>query len=237
MRATTTWARKDCDLRTPLWRLVRASTAAPVYFPPEVLQWEKTDAAKTFVFVDGSVTPYNNPSFLIYRIATTAPYCLHWKTGEKDLLVVSVGTGTAGSLSFKTSRNLVANVTGVPGHLMYAISNEQDINCRAVGRGTHEPWIDSKLFDMTCCDAIAGCDGKAWLQAPHKPLTEDLGREFLYARYNTDLSREGLDRMGFQTTRPENVQKVDSVDHMDELLAIGIKTGDQSDLAHFGSFV
>jgi uncharacterized protein len=29
--------RKDRNLKIPLWQLVRASTAAPVYFPPEVL--------------------------------------------------------------------------------------------------------------------------------------------------------------------------------------------------------
>ena len=29
--------RKDCNLQIPLWQLVRASTAAPVYFPPEIV--------------------------------------------------------------------------------------------------------------------------------------------------------------------------------------------------------
>jgi uncharacterized protein len=30
-------ARPDCNLKLPLWQLVRASTAAPTYFPPEVI--------------------------------------------------------------------------------------------------------------------------------------------------------------------------------------------------------
>ena len=229
-------ARMDCNLRIPLWQLVRASTAAPVYFPPEVLHWDKTDPSKAFVFVDGGVTPYNNPAFLIYRMATAVPYRLNWKAGEKNLLVVSVGTGSAPNPSFKSSTNLVANVAGLPGHLMYAISNEQDIACRTVGRCTHGPWIDRELFDMTCRDAAPHCDDESWLQASHKPFTEDLGRECLYARYNADLSRQGLDRMGFHQTRPEDVQKLDSVDHMDELLAVGAKAGEQVDVAHFGSF-
>jgi uncharacterized protein len=29
--------RKDCNLKIPLWQLVRASTAAPVFFPPEIM--------------------------------------------------------------------------------------------------------------------------------------------------------------------------------------------------------
>lgn len=229
--------RDDCNLRIPLWQLVRASTAAPVYFPPEVLNWDRRDPAKTFVFVDGGMTPYNNPAFLMYRMATAAPYHLNWKTGETNLLVVSVGTGSAASPSFKASTNLVGNVAGLPGHLMYAISNEQDVNCRTVGRCTHGPWIDNELFDMTCREAAPGCDRATWLEASHKPLTEDLGRDFLYARYNADLSREGLDRMGFTQTRPEDVQKLDSVEHMDDLLAVGRKAGEQVDVADFGSFV
>ncbi len=228
--------RKDCNLRIPLWQLVRASTAAPVYFPPEILQWDKSDPAKTFVFVDGGVTPYNNPAFLIYRMATAGPYCLNWKQGEKNLLVVSVGTGSAATLSFKTSTNLVSNVAGLPGHLMYAISNEQDINCRTVGRCTYGPFIDRELLDMTCRNAAPNSDRATWLTAPHRDLKEDLGRAFLYARYNADLSREGLDAMGFPDTRPDDVQKLDSVDHMDELLAVGAAAGGQVSLAHFGDF-
>lgn len=47
------------NLYLPLWQLVRASSAAPTYFPPEKLAVGK----QTFTFVDGAVTPYNNPSF------------------------------------------------------------------------------------------------------------------------------------------------------------------------------
>jgi len=47
-------------LKIPLWQLVRASTAAPVYCPPEVVLWNPNDASETFVFADGGVTFYNN---------------------------------------------------------------------------------------------------------------------------------------------------------------------------------
>jgi len=30
--------RPNCNLRIPLWQLVRGSTAAPTYFPPETIQ-------------------------------------------------------------------------------------------------------------------------------------------------------------------------------------------------------
>lgn len=88
-------SRPDCNLKIKLYQLVRASTAAPAYFPPETLQWDPDDPAKTFVFVDGGVTPYNNPAFLLYRMATQPAYNLKWETGEDNLLLVSIGTGTA----------------------------------------------------------------------------------------------------------------------------------------------
>ncbi len=88
-------SRPDCNLQIPLWQLVRASTAAPIFFPPEVIQWDEDDPEKTFVFVDGGITPYNNPAFLLFRMATAPPFKLAWPTGEDKLMLVSVGTGAA----------------------------------------------------------------------------------------------------------------------------------------------
>jgi uncharacterized protein len=90
--------RNDCNLKIPLSQLVRACTAAPVFYPPEILQWDPDDPDKNFVFVNGGVTPYNNPAFLRYRMATSPAYRLNWRTGEKNLLLISVGTGAAESL-------------------------------------------------------------------------------------------------------------------------------------------
>src|SRR5258705_487507 len=58
--------RADCNLNLPLWQLVRASTAAPTYFPPEVVNIGKHE----FIFVDGGVTMYNNPAFQLFLMAT-----------------------------------------------------------------------------------------------------------------------------------------------------------------------
>ena len=70
-------ARHDCNLTLPLWRLVRASTAAPTYFPPEVVPI----GPNNFIFVDGGVTMYNNPAFLAFLMATTEAYWPN-KTGS-----------------------------------------------------------------------------------------------------------------------------------------------------------
>ncbi len=59
----------------------------------------------------------------------------------------------------------------------------------------------------------------------------------MYARYNAELTREGLDRLRCQDIGPKDVQKLDSVEHMDELLRVGRAVGRQVSLEHFGSFV
>ncbi len=55
------YAAQDGALR--LARVVRASTAAPTYFDPEEIQIQSRDgAAVDAVFVDGGVTPFNDPA-------------------------------------------------------------------------------------------------------------------------------------------------------------------------------
>src|SRR5204863_4148824 len=110
--------RKGCNLKIPLWQLIRASTAAPVYFPPEVVELEPGDRTKTFVFADGGVTPYNNPAFVLFRMATDPAYRLNWPAGERQLLLVSVGTGASeqlGAGAASPNKNIFSNVVGMPG--------------------------------------------------------------------------------------------------------------------------
>jgi len=232
--------RKDCNLKIPLWQLVRASTAAPVFFPPEILQWDPNDPSKTFVFVDGGVTPYNNPAFLLYRMATEPAYRLNWKTGEKNLLLISVGTGAAESLGATAAapnRNIVSTVTGLPGQLMYGIQIDQDINCRTVGRCTHGAHLDREILDLVPRQAVAGGTMEQQYAAPEIPLSTDLGRHFLYARYNADLSRQGLDSLGFTQVDAASIQKMDAVENIETLLEIGRAAGESVRPAHFGPFL
>jgi patatin-like phospholipase/acyl hydrolase len=63
--------RPGCNLDLPLWQLIRASTAAPTYFPPEVIVLNQGAAdERQFVFVDGGVTMYNNPAFQMFLMAS-----------------------------------------------------------------------------------------------------------------------------------------------------------------------
>jgi len=116
---------QNCNLQVPLWQLVRASTAAPVYFPPEEIDF----GDQRFLFVDGAVTMYNNPAFLLFSMATLESYRLQWPVGEDKLLLVSVGTGLSrkSDANLKaTQMNLIYNAARIPSALIYSALVEQD---------------------------------------------------------------------------------------------------------------
>jgi uncharacterized protein len=232
--------RDNNNLKIPLWQLVRASTAAPVYFPPEILEWDPNDPSETFVFADGGMTPYNNPSFLLYRMATEPAYRLNWKTGEKNLLLISIGTGAAeskGATAAAPNKNIVSTVAGLPGELMYGTLIDQDINCRTVGRCTYGTYLDSEILDLVPRQVREGMTTAEQYQAPVIPIATDWGRRFLYARYNADLSETGLRNLGFPDVEPSNIQKMDAVENISTLFKIGKAAGGAVQAAHFGPFL
>ena len=236
-------ARGDCNLCIPLWKLVRASTAAPIFFPPEVIQIDPNDEKKAFVFVDGGVTPYNNPAFLLYRFATDPAYRLNWPKGERNLLLVSVGTGAAvkqGATAADAESNMLSTGVAIPGALMYGSLVDQDINCRAVGRCTYGDIIDRELLDMVPRQGPDEGGFTARISRAPVPLSTDLGRAFLYARYNVDLSAEGLAALGFSKDEvdPATAQRMDVAEseHINLLMTIGTRAARQVHVAHFGPF-
>jgi hypothetical protein len=232
--------RADRNTQIPLWQLVRASTAAPVFFPPEVVQWDPNDPSKAFLFEDGGLTPYNNPAFLIARMATHPAYKLNWPTGEKNLLVMSVGTGSAPTVDaevYSGGKNAFSNLVSFPGALMYGAAVDQDINCRVIGRCIHGGEFDKEIgrceteIDREIGDLVDRAD----------PIPDDLGRQFTYARYNAELSTKWLKKRGLGDVDPAKVAQLDSVDHIPDLIKVGealareVKA-EHFRLDHFGQF-
>jgi uncharacterized protein len=211
-------ARPDCNLNLPLWQLIRASTAAPTYFPPEIVKI----GAKEFIFVDGGITMYNNPSFQTFLMATVEPFNLNWPTAEDKILVVSVGTGTspyANADLRPDEMNVLYNATSIPSALMFAALNEQDFLCRVFGKCLAGDPLDREVGDMI---------GK------RGPLQAKL---FTYVRYNAELTREGLDELGLNDVEPTNVQQLDSVEFVKDLQRVGEAVAERKVKAeHFAGF-
>jgi hypothetical protein len=210
--------RPDNNLNIPLWQVVRASTAAPVYFPPEVV----SVGDQQFVFVDGGITTYNNPAFILFLMSTIEPYRLNWPAGEDKMLVVSIGTGTnpGANADLKPEEmNLFYNAGSIPSALMFAALNEQDMLCRVFGRCRAGEVLDRELGDLLEA------------KGPVEP------KLFTYMRYNAEISRQGLDSLGLQDVEPEHVQKLDSVEYMDDLRRVGEAVANRSvRIEHFDGF-
>ncbi len=204
-------ARPDCNLKLPLWQLVRASTAAPVFFPPEVVTFgEGTAKPYEFIFVDGGVTTYNNPAFLAFQMVTAAPYKISWPTGDDQLLIVSVGTGSTAKARPDVDADdlwLLDNAKNLPGALMNAASAGWDMACRVVGDCRFGPKIDREIDDLVPSEAA--------------PVTSTIPKQFAYVRYDPDVSQAGLNALGLAEIKAEQVQVMDSVKHMPQIQRVG----------------
>lgn len=218
--------RVDCNLNLPLWQLVRASTAAPTYFPPEVVVFAPgTDKEYSFVFVDGGVTTYNNPAFLAFQLATAAPYAFNWKTGVDDMLVVSVGTGDTPLMRHGLRPDdlwLLDHAKNIPSALMNAASAGWDMACRVIGHCRFGAPIDREFG--------------AAVSVPGGPVNWTGSKQFTYVRYNPDVTEGGLRSLGLGHIAPQIFQAMDSVDHIKDIQAVGQAYAENVSLDHFGSF-
>ncbi len=75
--------------------VVRASTAAPSFFAPELIEISREAERPHGEFVDGGVSPHNNPALLALQLVTVKGFGARWPFDPDKLLLVSVGTGSA----------------------------------------------------------------------------------------------------------------------------------------------
>lgn len=192
------------NLLFPLWSVIRASTAAPTFFGPESIVIN--DPKKPMLFVDGGLTPYNNPSFIMFLTATMPEYRIGWQATEKDMLVVSVGTGlhpnSAPDLC-PSKMHILHTAKTTPTALMFAALNEQDMLCRVFGKCLVGDVLDSEIGDLL---------------ANNGPLENKL---FTYCRYNAELTKGKLEEIGFGTHANLPLHKMDAVSLIAPMQEIG----------------
>lgn len=75
-----------------LAQLVRASTAAPFYFAPESI--EIVRGMPHGLFIDGALSPHNNPALQLLMLARMRRYGFSWELGVDQMLMISIGTGS-----------------------------------------------------------------------------------------------------------------------------------------------
>jgi hypothetical protein len=181
---------------------------------------------RSFLFVDGGVTAYDNPAFLLFLMATVGAYRLEWPVGVDRMLIVSIGTGITPAADEKLTAhemNLLYSAASVPSALILASLMQQDMLCRVFGRCRAGDAIDSEVGALLAGSGTERDGG--------------IPKLFTYLRYNAELSREGLDRIGLRSIEPANVLNLDSVQHMGELQEVGRAVADGVKPEHFDGFV
>jgi len=193
-----------------LSQLVRASAAAPHYFEPERMQIA-TDTAGRYVdgaFVDGGVSPFNNPSLQLLLMATLSGYQLNWPLGSENLFLVSVGTGD-GEDSLAPDRVMKMTAAEQAMRSLAALMTDCDALVRTMlqwmGETPTAAPIDREVGDLRT-DTIGG---RKWLS---------------YVRYNATLEgtwlREHL-ALDIEDVDALNLREMDNPSNVDMLTRVG----------------
>ncbi|MCP5246108.1 MAG: patatin-like phospholipase family protein [Burkholderiales bacterium] len=156
--------------------LVRASTAAPYYFAPHEIGI--CDGEPPGQFVDGGITPHNNPALALFQVATIPAYGFGWSVGAETLRIISIGTGTYreyfSSEKIGKTPALVLAIQALKS-MVKDSSNEVMTLMQILGQ-TDTPWrINSEVGDLK--DVLL----------PQKPL-------FTFQRYDVRLEQDWLKR-------------------------------------------
>ncbi len=210
------YAAQDGALK--LTNVVRASTAAPTYFEPEEIKISSHDGSVVDgVFVDGGVSPFNDPALQLLMLAALQGHGFKWKTGKDALLLISIGTG-----SYKEP---FSPQKFAAGQGLAALKSLMD-DCARANHGLLQwltfcltPWIIDRAVGDMKLDSAGG---------PQLAT---------YARYNALLDAKWLkDELNIDAT-PEKIAQISQMDNpanMDELVGIGRKAADKQILdSHF----
>jgi predicted acylesterase/phospholipase RssA len=208
-------ANKDYEL----WKIVRASTAAPTFFKPQRVEIARPQtpeqAPKDALFVDGGVSPHNNPALQAYLLATLDGFRLRWPAGKDQLLIISVGTGRR-----PTDRTLtpIAAQQGIT-----ALQSLMD-DCGSM--------VESLMQGMGhCLSTPRIIDPELGALSPHE-LT--IAERFSYARYDVKLYRDKdnpprdgqddtpvINQVGLDDDLLMQMQKMDNAKPVKPLLELG----------------
>lgn len=203
----------------PLWSVVRASTAAPAFFKGERIEIARQPGMAPVVgeFVDGGVSPFNNPALQAFMYATLEGHRVRWPTGPERILLVSVGTGSRdpgippATFSLSSPIKSLASMTEASQAVKSLVSMMDD--CNALVQ-TMLQWMSSGPSAETIDSEMGDLSGD--LLAP-QPLMS-------YIRYNMELSGDSLAQnldMHLDAKSLKKLAKMDVPDNMPILSEIG----------------
>ena len=204
-----------------LWKVVRASTAAPTYFAPQLMDVTETQHA---AFIDGGLSMANNPALTLLMVATLKGFPFRWQMGADNLLLVSIGTGfpefnkQVGEIDEATMLTWAANI---PDMLMQDASWQNRILLQWLSRSPTAEVMDSEIGDLNE-DFLSDT-----------PLIS-------YLRYNFAITKNNLNALGFERTfnDPDVISVADmaKAKNKELLYEIGYRASSVIKPEHFGGF-
>lgn len=205
----------------PLWQAVRASSAAPTYFAPQMI--DVMDGQKA-AFIDGGLSMANNPSLTLLMIATLNGFPFHWKMGEENLLLVSVGTGYNVFKKYVKEideSTMLSWATNIPDMLMQDASWQNRVILQWLSKSPTADCMDMEIGDMDG-DLLGG-----------KPLIS-------YLRYNFCITEDDLNGLGlkkiFTVADVKSITDMSNADNRQLLYQIGEKASSSIKPGHFDKF-
>lgn len=179
--------------------VVRASTAAPFYFDPQTIEIIK--GMEPGLFLDGGLTPHNNPSLALLLVALLPPYQLNWKTGVEGLCVVSIGTGAYRPRLTTHDAKKTPSLLLAINALAAQISDNQELTLTLMawlGQASL-PWpINSELGDL-------------------RDATPPFAKLFRYHRYDIRLDGDWLAEHAATRLEPEQVMSLRQMENAENI--------------------
>lgn len=204
-----------------LWDIVRASSAAPTYFPPHTITIPDGHGQSTsYEFIDGGVSSYNNPSLQVFLEATVPEYGIGWPMGVDKLLLISLGTGFY-SVTIEDGKAAHYNLLDWAQYVLKELMNEanlqQNVLMHLIGKRPAQPLVDA-------ANAAAGPSVGAPSESALVQMSQGLGTSKLvtYQRITVGLTRERLDQLHLPDVDPVKVREMDAVDQIDNMRRLGV---------------
>jgi hypothetical protein len=205
----------------PLWQIVRSSSAAPTFFPPQkMLVKDNAGKLHNYEFIDGGVSSFNNPSLQVFLEATDPQYKFGWATGADKLLLLSLGTGFNGTEigEGKASGFNVLDWARYTVHGLMGDANlQQNVLMHLIGQHPCGPVVTSAAErDAIRATGAPGEDALAFIDTglgARKLLT--------YQRVTVSLTRARLDGLQLTDIDPVKVREMDAADQIANMQRVG----------------
>lgn len=204
-----------------LWQVVRASTAAPTYFAPQMID---VAPGQTAAFIDGGLSMANNPALTLLMVATIKGFPFQWPMEEDKMLLVSIGTGT---LEFKKhagdfdEATMLTWATNIPDMLMQDASWQNRLLLQWLSQSPTAEKLDGE---------IGALDGD---YISNGPLIS-------YLRYNFSFNEKNLNALQlgrvFTEADARELSDMSKASNKELLYAVGYHASSSIKPEHFARF-